>query len=274
MNANVISLYVISDSAGDTALKLAHASMAQYPDVDFLLYRRNFVREVEVLERILRDAYRHNGMIIYTLVSEELSNFARSFSKEHNLYCIDILGPILNEMAIRTGGTPSRELGAQHSLNENYFNRIKAIEFAVQYDDGQDPKGFLSADIVLLGVSRTSKTPLSLYLAQKNLKVANLPLIPQAHIPEELYQVDPKKIVGLTNDPKILNNIRAERMRSYGLDPETAYSNMENIQKELAWANELYDKLNCVVINVAKLSIEETAALILDALHLEDKTYE
>jgi regulator of PEP synthase PpsR (kinase-PPPase family) len=265
---------VISDSAGDTALKLAQASMAQYPSIDFLLFRRNFVRELEVLQRILNEAKENDGMIMYTLVNEDLSNFAKNFCEEHDLYSVDVIGPIINEMASRVGYPPTRMLGAQHHLNENYFNRIKAIEFAVQYDDGQDPKGFLSADIVLLGVSRTSKTPLSLYLAQKNLKVANLPLIPQAHIPDELFQVDTKKIVGLTNDPKILNNIRAERMRSYGLDPETAYSNMENIQKELDWANALYEKLDCVVINVAKLSIEETAALILEALHLEDRTYE
>ncbi|MDR2832455.1 MAG: kinase/pyrophosphorylase [Streptococcaceae bacterium] len=269
-----ISLYVISDSAGDTALKLAHASMAQYPNTEFILYRRNFVREINALKRILDEALENNAMVIYTIVNEELSNFARDFGKEHDLFCFDIIGSVLDEMTLRVGEKPTRELGAQHHLNENYFKRIKAIEFAVEYDDGQDPKGFLKADVVLLGVSRTSKTPLSLYLAQKNLRVANLPIVPNAQIPDEIFKVDPKKIVGLTNSPEILNNIRAERMRSYGLDPETAYSNMENIQKELDFANELYEKLGCVVINVSKLSIEETAALILDALHLEDKTFQ
>jgi regulator of PEP synthase PpsR (kinase-PPPase family) len=177
------------------------------------------------------------------------------------------------EMGRRTGLEPTRELGAQHHLNENYFKRIKAIEFAVQYDDGKDPKGFLKADIVLLGVSRTSKTPLSLFLANKNLKVANLPIVPQAKIPDEIFQVDPNKIVGLTNNAEIINQIRAERMLSYGLDPETAYSNIDNVKAELAYANDLYEKLGCVVINVAKLSIEETAAMILDSLNLEDNTF-
>lgn len=126
---------------------------------------------------------------------------------------------------------------------------------------------------MLLGVSRTSKTPLSLFLANKNLKVANLPLIPQAHIPKQIWEVDPKKIVGLTNDPGILNSIRKERMRSYGLNPDTAYSDIEKIRDELAFANDLYKKLGCIIINVASLSIEETASLILNALELEDHSY-
>ena len=147
------------------------------------------------------------------------------------------------------------------------------MEFAVKYDDGKDPKGFLEADIVLLGVSRTSKTPLSLFLANKNLKVANLPIVPQAHIPKQLWEIDPKKIVGLTNDPEILNGIRKERMIAYGLNPDTAYSDLDKIKTELTFANELYEKLGCIIINVASLSIEETASMILNALNLEDHSY-
>ena len=136
-----------------------------------------------------------------------------------------------------------------------------------------DPRGFLEADIVLLGVSRTSKTPLSLFLANKNLKVANLPIVPQAHIPKQLWEIDPKKIVGLTNDPEILNGIRKERMIAYGLNPDTAYSDLDKIKTELTFANELYEKLGCIIINVASLSIEETASMILNALNLEDHSY-
>ena len=128
------------------------------------------------------------------------------------------------------------------------------------------PSGFLKADIVLLGVSRTSKTPLSLFLANRGYKVANLPLVPKTHIPDQIYQVDPKKIFGLTNDPSILNNIRRERMISYGLNPDTTYSNMDNIQAELDFAMELYKKLGCPIINVANKSIEETATLIMESL--------
>ncbi|MDR0921523.1 MAG: kinase/pyrophosphorylase [Lactobacillales bacterium] len=269
-----LNLYVVSDSAGNTALNLAHATMAQFPNTDFCVYRKNFVRSEEALERTLVKAKEHNGIIVHTLINEKLNKQANEYCLENNVFCFDLLNPVVQEMSRRTGLEPTRELGAQHHLNENYFKRIKAIEFAVKYDDGKDPKGFLKADIVLLGVSRTSKTPLSLFLANKNLKVANLPLVPQAQIPDEIWKVNPKKIVGLTNDPTILNNIRAERMRAYGLDMDTAYSNTDNIIKELQYANDLYDKLGCVVINVAKLSIEETAAMILDALGLEDNTFQ
>jgi len=125
----------------------------------------------------------------------------------------------------------------------------------------------------LLGVSRTSKTPLSLFLANKNLKVANLPIVPQAHIPKQIWEVDPNKIVGLTNDPEVLNTIRKERMIAYGLNPDSAYSDIDKIKEELNFAKDLYEKLGCITINVASLSIEETASVILNVLDLEDHSY-
>lgn len=271
--SEIVTLFVISDSAGETASKLAQASMAQYPGVEFCLFRRTFVNTEEVLLNALNAALAEDALILHTIINEELVKIANDFCQEHGLFCDDLLSPPVIEIERRTGIRPSGEPGALHHLNENYFKRIKAMEFAVKYDDGKDPRGFLEADVVLLGVSRTSKTPLSLFLANKNLKVANLPLIPEAHIPQQLWEVDPKKIVGLTNDPEILNSIRKERMRAYGLNPDTAYSDIEKIRKELVFANDLYEKLGCVVINVASLSIEETASMILNALELEDHSY-
>lgn len=271
--SNAVTIFVISDSAGETASKLAAASMAQYPTVEFSLYRRTFVKEEERLIKALEDAKEANAMVLHTIVSDHLVKIANKFFIEHHLYHFDILTPPVLEIERLTGVSPSREPGALHHLNENYFKRIEAMEFAVKYDDGKDPRGFLEADVLLLGVSRTSKTPLSLFLANKNLKVANLPLIPEAHLPKQLFETDPKKIVGLTNDPNILNGIRKERMRTYGLPADTSYSDIEKIRKELAFANDLYEKLGCVVINVASLSIEETASMILNALNLEDHSY-
>ena len=270
---NLITFFVISDSAGETASKLAQATMAQYPSVEFELFRRTFITTKSTLLKALADAKKQNAIILHTLISSELVELTHQFCEESGLYHLDVLTPAVDEVERRTGVVPSREPGALHSLNKNYFKRIKAMEFAVKYDDGKDPRGFLEADIVLLGVSRTSKTPLSLFLANKNLKVANLPLVPQAHIPKQLFEIDPKKIVGLTNDPDILNSIRKERMITYGLNPDTAYSDIEKIREELKFANDLYQKLGCVIINVASLSIEETAAMILQALDLEDHSY-
>lgn len=269
----LVTIFIISDSAGETASKLSQAVMAQFPSVEFCLFRRVFVHDEEMLIKALEAAKRENAMILHTLVNAKLTAITRKFSEENGLFDDDIMSPSIREIQRRTGVTPTFEPGAMHLLNENYFKRIKAMEFAVKYDDGKDPKGFLEADIILLGVSRTSKTPLSLYLANKNLKVANLPLIPQAHIPKQLWEVDPKKIVGLTNDPDVLINIRKERMRAYGLNPETAYSDRDRINAELEFANDLYEKLGCIVINVASLSIEETASMIMGALDLEDHSY-
>lgn len=269
----VVTFFVISDSAGETATKLAQATMAQYPSIEFSLFRRTFVTDPETLQRALNDALSEQALVLHTLINQELVDLTNEFCQKNKLYSFDVLTPPIAEIERLTGIKPTRQPGALHLLNENYFKRIKAMEFAVKYDDGKDPRGFLEADVVLLGVSRTSKTPLSLFLANKNLKVANLPLIPQAHIPKQLWEIDPKKIVGLTNNPDILNNIRKERMRSYGLNPDTAYSDIEKIRAELEFANELYENLGCVVINVASLSIEETASLILNELELEDHSY-
>ncbi|MDA9470167.1 pyruvate, water dikinase regulatory protein [Enterococcus sp. 5H] len=268
-----VTIFVISDSAGETASKLAAASMAQYPTVEFSLFRRTFAKEEDKLKKALEDAKRENAMVLHTIVNERLVKIANDFFDEHDLYHFDILTPPVAEIERLTGVAPTREPGALHHLNENYFKRIEAMEFAVKYDDGKDPRGFLEADVLLLGVSRTSKTPLSLFLANKNLKVANLPLIPEAHLPKQLWETNPKKIVGLTNDPDILNGIRKERMKTYGLPADTSYSDIEKIRKELKFANDLYEKLGCVVINVASLSIEETASMILNALNLEDHSY-
>ena len=264
----IVTIFVLSDSAGETASKLAQATMAQYPSVEFNLFRRTFIHTKEHLIQALTDAKKHDAIILHTLINDELVSLTNHFCEEADLYHFDVLTPPVTEVEKRTGVAPSREPGALHHLNKNYFKRIKAMEFAVKYDDGKDPRGFLEADVVLLGVSRTSKTPLSLFLANKNLKVANLPLVPQAHIPKQLC-----KIVGLTNDPDVLNSIRKERMRSYGLNPDTAYSDIEKIRAELEFANDLYQKLGCIVINVASLSIEETASMILNALNLEDHSY-
>ncbi|UQF11821.1 pyruvate, water dikinase regulatory protein [Vagococcus lutrae] len=266
-------IYIISDSAGETASKLAQAAMSQYATVNVALVRKTFVSEKKDLVEALERAKACNAIIIHTMISPEFVQFANRYCQENDLFCMDILSPVVNELSKRSGIDPTRLPGAMHSLNQEYFNRIAAMEFAVKYDDGKDPKGFLEADIVLLGVSRTSKTPLSLFLANKNLKVANLPLIPQAHIPKELWEVNPKKIVGLTNNPEILNKIRQERMKAYGLNPNTAYSDINKINEELAFANKLYEKLGCLVINVADLSIEETASIILQELNLEEYTY-
>lgn len=265
-----VNIIIISDSAGDTAFNNAVAAAAQFPDAQITYRRYPFIINKEKLEETFEEIIQYpNLLLIYSLVKDEMQIPVIRFVREHHIQSVDILSPAIESIQKLTGLKPEQKIGAQHKMNQKYFDRISAMEFAVMYDDGKDPKGFLEADVVLLGVSRTSKTPLSLFLANKNLKVANLPLVPDTHIPKEIYQIDPKKIIGLTNDLSVLNEIRRERMISYGLSPDTSYSNTDAIKKELDSAQKLYDKLGCFVINVAHRSIEETAAIIMNHLGVQ-----
>ena len=265
-----VNMIIISDSAGDTAFNNAVAAAAQFPDAQINYRRYPFIINKEKLEDTFEEIVQYpNLLLIYSLVKDEMQIPVIRFVREHHIQSVDILSPAIESIQKLTGLKPQQKIGAQHKMNQKYFDRISAMEFAVMYDDGKDPKGFLEADVVLLGVSRTSKTPLSLFLANKNLKVANLPLVPDTHIPKEIYQIDPKKIIGLTNDISVLNEIRRERMISYGLNPDTSYSNVDAIKKELDSAQKLYDKLGCFVINVAHRSIEETAAIIMNRLGVQ-----
>ena len=259
MTQKEVNLYIISDSLGETAL-------VQFPDAKFQVEKFPLIRTSSILQGILNKAKRNQAFIVHTFVEPELSALANDFCKENNLACIDAISGLVNTMANLTGLEPLHKAGINHNTDTEYFNRIEAIEFAVNYDDGKDPSGFTKADIVLLGISRTSKTPLSLYLANRGYKVANLPLVPKTKIPDEIYQVDKNRIFGLTNDVEVLNDIRRARMISYGLNPDTAYSSVDNIKAELDFATDLYRKLGCLQINVAHKSIEETATLIIESL--------
>ncbi|WP_127848138.1 pyruvate, water dikinase regulatory protein [Lacticaseibacillus hulanensis] len=268
--SNELNLFIISDAVGDTALQLARAVAAQFPRLTPRYRRYPFIQTREKLVEALDDAQKDNGIVINTLAIADLADEADEYAKKIGVPCLDVFTPAVRAISKKFNEEPTGIAGSVHDLNENYFDRIGAIEFAVTYDDGKDPKGFLEADIVLLGVSRTSKTPLSLFLANRNLKVANLPLVPSAKIPDEIYKVDPNKIIGLTTDPQVLMEFRRQRMIAYGLNPDNNYSARTQVLEELDYANQLYAKLGCMVINTAHRSIEETATLILEHMGLDD----
>ena len=159
---------------------------------------------------------------------------------------------------------PKRESGLIRRLDENYFKKVEAIEFAVKYDDGKDPRGIKIADLILVGVSRTSKTPLSMYLAHKNYKVANIPLVPEVSVPNELFEKDNKRVFGLVANSRKLNEIRQERLKALGLNGNANYANINRINDELEYSKKVMNKLGCIVIDVSNKAIEETAGLIID----------
>ncbi|MDD4802144.1 MAG: kinase/pyrophosphorylase [Syntrophomonas sp.] len=193
-----------------------------------------------------------------------MADFLRQKADQAGVVCVDILGPIISAFEQASHLIPKREPGLLRKVDEMYYRRVEAVEFAVRYDDGKDPRGILQADIVLVGVSRTSKTPLSMYLAHKRIKVANVPLMPEVAPPEELYKVERGKVIGLIIKPDLLNNIRTERLKTLGLTGQASYANYERITEELEYADRLMKRLGCPVIDVTNRAVEETASKILE----------
>lgn len=260
-----IIVYSVSDSLGGTSQRLLSAVTAQYPDLIFNnSYRFPFVSQEEELLDILKDAVKDDALVISTLVNGKLAALARDFSQTHNLAYLDLMYPFFQLIEQKTGTSPIEVPGTLHRLDSEYFNKISAIEFAVKYDDGKAPQGFLEADLILLGVSRTSKTPLSIFLANKGYRVANLPLIPQVPLPQTLDKVDKKQIIGLICEPEKLAKIRSNRLHSLGLTNSTSYTDLEKIYQELDYSKEVFKKYQAHVINITDKSIEETAFLIED----------
>ncbi len=263
MEEHNVKIYLISDSVGETAQKIISAVSAQYPTINMKdIQRYPFITDKEMLQPILRDALHEKAIVVATLVNKGLVELLKNFAQRTGLQYIDYMSPLSEIIESTFGIQPLQEPGAIHKLNEQYFSRVAAIEFAVRYDDGKDPKGFLTADYVLLGVSRTSKTPLSMYMANKNLKVANLPLIPEVPLPKELDQIDHKKIIGLTSSVDNLQGIRQSRLLSLGLKENSSYTDPERIRAELTYAQDVFEKYQALVIPVDKKSIEETASII------------
>ncbi len=205
-------------------------------------------------------------MIAFTIVIEELKQHLIKKTSKEGIRIVDIMGPMLDTLRSMYNVPPKNKPGLVRQLDEEYFKKVEAIEFAVKYDDGRDPRGVLKADVVLVGVSRTSKTPLSMYLAHKRIKVANVPLVPEVEPAEELYQIPNKKVIGLKINPEKLNSIREERLKALGLTTQSNYANYERILEELDFSERVMKKVGCPVIDVSNKAIEETANIILDMI--------
>jgi len=243
---------------------LARAAFEQFKGKKFEVKKYPYITNEEEIINLVEDASRYKSIIVFTTVLENLREKIIVECEVKNIPYIDVMKEPLKEFEKFLSTKPENEPGIIHRLDEKYFKRVEAIEFAVKYDDGKDPRGVLKADIVLLGISRTSKTPLSMYLANKNLKVANIPLVPEVPVPDEVFEVSNKKLIGLTTDPIKLNEIRQERLKALGLSDTAVYANVDRILEEIAYAEKLMKKLNCPVINVSNKAIEETANLILE----------
>ncbi len=270
---NQPTVYVISDSLGETGEKLAHAAISQFDEESIDVIRVPFVRNADQINEITAEAARKGAIICHTLVSPELREKLDEAAAAHGVRYVDILGPMLDAVSSIAQTKPRMKPGLIHKLDEEYFKKVEAIEFAVKYDDGKNPAGFEKADIVLIGVSRTSKTPMSMYLAHKKYKVANLPLVPEVPLPEEIFRVPPYRIVGLIIDPYKLNSIRTERMKALGFSSAANYTDITRIEDELAYAKAVMRQLHCVVLDVSNRAIEETSSRIIEIIERNRQIY-
>jgi len=256
-----VELHVVSDSTGETATRLVHALEAQFPDQAFEEIRHPMVESVRDLEHVVQRARGRPAVVVYTLVEPNLRQEMRTLCRRARLHYCDLLGQPIEAVAKVSGTAARMQPGGRHVLDETYFRRMEAIEFAVKYDDGM-VGGLNGADIVLVGVSRTSKTPLSIYLGYLGYRAANVPLVKGIDAPNELFEVDPAKIVGLKIDAKRLAEIRKNRSRRMGGSNEK-YSKLLEIYDELEHAAAVQRRLGCPVIDTTELSIEETAARVI-----------
>lgn len=261
--ANLV-IYIISDSIGETAEQVAKASISQFDSENYEIRRFPYINDEEQILEILKEAKNEKAVIVFTMVVPSLREILVKETKNLNIPSIDIMTPIMKSMEDVLEIPSKNEPGLIRKLDERYFKKVEAIEFAVKYDDGKDPRGLKKADIILTGISRTSKTPLSMYLAHKNLKVANVPLVPEVVAPKELFEVSSKKIIGLTTSPMKLIEIRQERLKALGLKNKANYASMQRILEELDYAEEIMKRVGCPIIDVSSKAVEETAGIILE----------
>lgn len=265
MDKNTI-IYVLSDSIGDTGEQVARAAASQFNSGKYEVIRFPYITDKEQIQEIFEEAKNEKCIIVFTVVIESLKSYILEKSKEFNIPAVDLMTPTLDAIESVVGFEPKRESGIIRRLDEKYFKKVEAVEFAVKYDDGKDTRGIKKADIILVGVSRTSKTPLSMYLAHKNFKVANVPLVPEVPAPDELFEKDPRRIFGLIANANKLNEIRQERLRALGLSNNANYASIERIQEELVYSKALMERLGCKIIDVSNKAVEETAGIIIDCM--------
>lgn len=261
-----LRVFVVSDSVGETGDQVAKAIISQFrPSFEATIIRRfPHIQTEELIHKIVQLAATQNALIVYTLVKKEMRALLQELCEREQIHAVDILGPGLKAMTAFVEEKPLEKPGIVHQLDDDYFKKIEAIEFAVKYDDGRDPRGLLQADIVLIGVSRTSKTPLSQYLAHKRYKVANVPIVPEVEPPEELFTIDPNKCIGLVISPEKLNFIRKERLISLGLNDDAVYAQHNRILDEIKYFKKIVDRIGCQVIDVTNKAVEETANVIIE----------
>ena len=262
---NTYQIYLISDSTGETLDRIFLALKAQFLNIKYKIHSYSFTRTENQILKILEDAEKsRNSIILYTIVDNNLAKYLTNISEEKKIPCFGVLGNLILNFSKILNQKATHEPSGQHIMNEEYYDRIEAIQFTMNHDDGNLINEIDKSDIILVGVSRTSKTPTSIYLANKGFKTSNIPLINENSLPEKLKQ-NPKLscVVGLSSEPERLVDLRKNRMNSLKETENIKYTNLENIKKEVLDAKKTFQKYKWPLIDVTRKSVEETAASII-----------
>ena len=263
--SNTYEIYLVSDSTGETLDRIFLAVKAQFNNLEYKVHQYSFTRtENQILKIIDICKKRKNSIILYTIVDTKLAKYLAQISEKEKIPCFGVLGDLILSFSKLLNQKASHIPSGQHALNEEYYERIEAIQFTMNHDDGKLINDLKKSDIILLGVSRTSKTPTSIYLANRGYKTSNIPLVNQNSLPEILVK-NPKLtcIVGLTTEPERLMEIRKNRMNSLKEIESTDYTDLEKVSKEVEEAKKLFKKYNWPTVDVSRKSVEETAASVI-----------
>lgn len=267
-------LFIVSDGTGDTADRVTRAALRQFEGFRVAVHVFSNVTDGEHLDRILKQAALTGACVVTSLVAPDQRTRANELARAYRIVQVDVIGGVISALSGWLGEAPVNQPGLLHRTDEEYFRRIEAVEFTVKVDDGKEPRMLEKADIVLVGVSRTSKTPLSVFLAYKGYKVANVPIVLNRDPPVQLFSIDPHKVFALTIDPEALQNIRKQRLQTMRMQSDTNYGQMDYILAELEYAEELFKRnRQWAHINVTNKALEETAAAIL-SLYTERGAFE
>ncbi|HON37334.1 MAG TPA: pyruvate, water dikinase regulatory protein [Deltaproteobacteria bacterium] len=252
-------IYIVSGGAGTSGEQVVNTVLAQFPDNDVSVAIEGNIRLVSQIEKVVNEARECNGIIVHTLVDSMLRNTLLRLTREQGVIEVDLMGPLIERLSAMLGRAPLGRPGLYRELRKEYFDRVSAMDFAMSHDDGQSPEDWPKADVLIIGVSRTGKTPLCVYLSVLGLKAANCPIIAGVPMPEELYQMEQSRVVGLSIDPDRLLAIRSRRMKHIGSTAKTGYTDPGVIDEDMAEARRVFSKGGFFVVNMTERTIEAGA---------------
>jgi regulator of PEP synthase PpsR (kinase-PPPase family) len=266
MSTETFHIHLVSDATGETINNVARAGLAQFESVDFEEHYWSLIRSKRQLDLVKEALRQWPGLVFYTFVDKKLRDDLNDFCRTYDIPCLAILEPVISALSAYFGTAPLSDPGRQHALDADYFARIEAMDYALSSDDGKKTDNLEDADVIILGVSRTSKTPTSIYLSHRGIRAANIPLVPGVPINVDLTKLEKPLIVGLTKDPESLVEIRLARLKIQNHWETNEYVDIEKVREEVRDARRFFSKLDCPVIDVSRKSIEETAGDIMTLL--------